>query len=139
MNNEFAAPDSFKKGKSVDFTYSTCRQPYILGFPTDVWLDGELFAGRGKFQEAVSIVRSANSPRWNEIKYYIFDVPSLKAPFEQRMQYLRDTFGEPDAPKYSHIIVVDQTKAKNKDHVLEMLDSVHSKGGEGLMLRRPES
>ena len=55
------------------------------------------------------------------------------------MQYLRDTFGEPDAPKHPHIVVVDQTKAKDKDHVLEMLDTVQNKGGEGLMLRRPES
>jgi DNA ligase 1 len=55
------------------------------------------------------------------------------------MRYLKDTFGEPDAPKYPHIVVVDQTKAKDKVHVLEMLDDVQNKGGEGLMLRRPES
>ena len=27
LNNEFAAPGTFKKGKLVDFTYSRCRQP----------------------------------------------------------------------------------------------------------------
>lgn len=38
-----------------------------------------------------------------------------------------------------HVKVLDHIKAKSRDHVLEMLKEVEESGGEGLMLRKPES
>ena len=65
------------------------------GYPSDMELDGELFGGRGKFQSTVSIVKSAGSERWKEIKYHVFDAPHLaNKPFETRMQAIKEYFDE---------------------------------------------
>ena len=58
---------------------------FIKDFPKDMTLDGELFGGRGKFQKTVSIVKTPGSGRWKDIQYYIFDAPSVKKPFEERI------------------------------------------------------
>jgi len=114
-------------------------------------LDGELFAGRRNFQDVVSIVKAANSPSWKEVKYHVFDVPSAGSePFEKRMDILGRTFldgsQEPEDGarftgecKVECVLVEQQTLVKDRDHVLEMLRDVESRGGEGLMLREPGS
>src|SRR3990172_9234915 len=60
---KFNAPDSYKK--------------YL---PNNVVSDGELFIGRDKFQETISIVRhkTPNEEDWARIKYNVFDVPLSK-------------------------------------------------------------
>ncbi|KAK2166770.1 hypothetical protein LSH36_35g01001 [Paralvinella palmiformis] len=40
-------------------------------YPVNMHLDGELFGGRGKFQETVSIVKNAGSLRWKELEYHV--------------------------------------------------------------------
>jgi DNA ligase 1 len=70
----------------------------------------------------------------------IFDIPSKGSlPFEKRMEELETLFGENGTHVADHFEVVKQIKAKNKDHVLEMLKEVEELGGEGLMLRKPKS
>lgn len=45
-------------------------------------LDGELYIGRQKFQELMSIVKDINpSPEWKKVVYKIFDVPSANVVF----------------------------------------------------------
>lgn len=89
----------------------------------------------------MSVVKTRNSPRWKEITFQIFDVPSMGAnPFEERMEYLKSTFNTAEVKaEIEHVVVVEQTKAESRDHVLSMLKDVEGKGGEGLMLRKPES
>jgi DNA ligase-1 len=104
--------------------------------------DGELFTARGKFDRTISIVKTQNmekelSQRWNEVKYYIFDIPSLKElPFEERMIKLKEIFPK---NKYNHIEVVEQTICQREQHLLDMLNSTENSNGEGLMLRKPKS
>ncbi|KAK2459959.1 hypothetical protein APHAL10511_008044 [Amanita phalloides] len=113
---------------------------FFEDLPKDVTLDGELFGGRRKFQDTVSVVKTINSPHWQEITFQIFDVPSLgEKPFEERIEYLQKTFGPGGPCAKSHIVVVDQVEARDTDHVLERLKEVESLGGEGVMLRRPQS
>lgn len=39
---------------------------------------GELFMGRGKFQQCVSITRRGNADQeWHQITYVIFDAPTV--------------------------------------------------------------
>ncbi|RIA85372.1 hypothetical protein C1645_741635 [Glomus cerebriforme] len=53
-------------------------------------LNSELFVRRGKFQSTISIVK-AGVEEWKNIRYEIFDVPSLgKIPFEDRMNHLKN-------------------------------------------------
>ncbi|KAL5520115.1 hypothetical protein ACEPAG_1775 [Sanghuangporus baumii] len=114
---------------------------FIEKLPKDVTLDGELFGGRGQFQSTVSIVKTPNSPRWQDITFQIFDVPSLGSePFEERLSWLRSTFLKLSGERREkHIAVVEHLKAKNREHVFELLKEVEKEGGEGLMLREPGS
>lgn len=51
---------------------------WIEKLPRGVPLDGELYLGRGRFQEVISITRATVSERdWADIKYMVFDSPSL--------------------------------------------------------------
>ncbi|KZW00121.1 DNA ligase/mRNA capping enzyme, partial [Exidia glandulosa HHB12029] len=128
LGNQFHVPNWFLKGACV------------IDLPTDVALDGELFMGRGKFNETVSIVRAKNSPRWGAVKFHVFDIPSHAAePFEERLKLLEKFFGEGGSHACDHVVVVKQTAVKDRDHVLEMLQAVEAQGGEGLMLRKPKS
>ncbi|KAI5122801.1 hypothetical protein M0805_000144 [Coniferiporia weirii] len=114
---------------------------FIENFPEDVTLDGELFGGRGQFQSTVSIVKTPNTPRWEDITFQLFDVPSMgNEPFEDRYNWLKSTFMRLSGErKERHVTVVEHLKAKSREHVLETLKEVEQLGGEGLMLRKPES
>ncbi|KIJ22572.1 hypothetical protein M422DRAFT_786411, partial [Sphaerobolus stellatus SS14] len=112
----------------------------LAKLPKDVTLDGELFAGRGKFQETVSIVKTINSPHWKEIIFQVFDIPSKgNLPFEERMEILQALFGPSGTHTCAEVQIVKQIKIKQKEHMFKMLKSVESKGGEGVMLREPGS
>ncbi|EJC98107.1 DNA ligase/mRNA capping enzyme [Fomitiporia mediterranea MF3/22] len=114
---------------------------FIEKLPKDATLDGELFGGRGQFQSTVSIVKTSNSPRWNDITFQVFDVPSMgEEPFEDRLDWLKSNFTKLSGERrHGHINVVEHVKAKNREHVLELLKEVEKDGGEGLMLREPGS
>ena len=75
-------------------------------------MDGELFTGRGLFNQTVSIVKTQDSPRWQEVRYQIFDVPSEGSqPFEHRLQTLHDLIdGVKANGPADHLVVVEQTK-----------------------------
>ncbi|KAJ3926404.1 MAG: hypothetical protein NXY57DRAFT_1029150, partial [Lentinula lateritia] len=119
----------------------TPPQWFLDKLPKDVTLDGELFGGRGEFQNTVSIVKTMNSPHWKGITFHIFDIPSLSTqPFEARLEHLKKLFA-PGTGLYASdkVIVVEQEKAKSRKHVLDKLKEIESLGGEGLMLRKPGS
>ncbi|EJD50726.1 DNA ligase/mRNA capping enzyme [Auricularia subglabra TFB-10046 SS5] len=123
LGNPFFAPDWF-----------------LEKLPKGVQLDGELFAGRGKFNDTVSVVKTKNSPHWKNIKYHVFDIPSHGSkPFEERLELLEKLFGPNGSHACEHVVIVEHTVVKDKDHVFEMLKTVESLGGEGLMLRKPQS
>lgn len=119
LGNLFAAPDWF-----------------TAGLPK-VPLDGELWLQRKQFQKTVSIVRRKDqSEHWKQIRYVVFDAPGLKEPFEARMQYLNDLVQE-NGPAYA--IAHEQQRCLGVSHLKDELQRVESLGGEGLMLRQPES
>ncbi|KAH7338308.1 hypothetical protein B0J17DRAFT_661935 [Rhizoctonia solani] len=112
----------------------TPPQEFLDRLPKDVTLDGELFGGRGKFQDTVSIVKTINSPHWKNITFQVFDIPSRGSePFEERVAYLKSLKNIPQ------VHVVEQTMCKSKDHLLETLKEVEREGGQGVMLRQPGS
>ncbi|KAH6908199.1 hypothetical protein BKA70DRAFT_1483664 [Coprinopsis sp. MPI-PUGE-AT-0042] len=118
----------------------TPPQWFIDTLPTDVTLDGELFGGRQKFQDTVSIVKTINSPHWKGITFEVFDIPSKASlAFEKRLENTRGALGEDGSHKSDHVHIVEHEEARDKDHVLERLKEVEELGGEGLMLRKPGS
>jgi hypothetical protein len=79
LGNPFTPPQWF-----INSTYSTAifAQPsltFIPSFffptrtelPKDMTLDGELFTGRGEFQSTVSVVKTINSPHWQNITFQV--------------------------------------------------------------------
>ncbi|KAJ6577021.1 hypothetical protein DFH09DRAFT_1246347 [Mycena vulgaris] len=123
LGNRFSPPDAF-----------------MQQFPKDITLDGELFVGRGKFSATVSIVRTIDSPKWGDIKFHAFDIPSMETqPFEARMDELKSLFGPRGKFKSKQIKIVKQTEARSREHVIQELKAVEALGGEGLMLRKPQS
>jgi len=115
--NRFHAPDWF-----------TAQLPNVM-------LDGELWLGRDMLQETVSIVTTERMDKgWNRITYMLFDVPDIRAPFEQRLEILRKVAGH---IKICHVL--DQIKCTSREHMDQALKVVKSMNGEGLMLRKPGS
>ncbi|MGC3967608.1 MAG: DNA ligase [Pirellulales bacterium] len=100
-------------------------------------LDGELWLARRSFQRTVSIVRRHDEPAdWRKIRYVVFDAPAELALFERRVQMCRDHFQQCPA---LYVDVLEQSACRGRDHLDRELDRIESLGGEGIMLRRPES
>ena len=60
-------------------------------------------------------------------------------PFEERLAYLKKTFGPGGAYESNKVVIVAQEKADSRQHVLDKLKEIESLGGEGLMLREAGS
>jgi DNA ligase-1 len=117
LGNEFFAPDWFKKGLP--------KEP----------LDGELWMGRGNFQLLVGTVkRHVPNENWSKVKYVVFDAPCLNRPFEDRIDEL-----VPLLQKSQWAEELDHIGCTSEGHLQDRLASVIAHGGEGLMLREPES
>jgi len=101
-------------------------------------LDGELWAGRGRFAHAVSTVRSQtpNDVAWHEMKFMVFDLPAQGGDFTARLGVLRRLLPITDAP---WVVAVPQERATTAEALQALLDKTVKMGGEGLMLHRGAS
>src|SRR4051812_1414802 len=59
---------------------------FTCGLP-NIPLDGELWMGRGQFENLVSILKSSTGD-WNQVGYNIFDLPSTNGPYSCRIEQL---------------------------------------------------
>ena len=109
---------------------------FVEGLP-DFPLDGELFAGRGRFQQAVSVARRIDAGEaWRSLSFVIFDAPAVDAGFEDRIAHLEAWFAERSTPLAR---VLEHRPCKGHDDLAAELARIEELGGEGLMLRRPGS
>lgn len=105
---------------------------YFLEDLPNIPLDGELWMGRGKMDILTSTLKSKKVD-WNQIKYYVFDLPELNEPFEMRYETLQKI----KLP--THAMVVEFMKCQGLNHLNDHLDSILEKGGEGIMATEPQS
>lgn len=100
-------------------------------------LDGELWTGRGNFQQTAGIVRSKDHrPEWDAIKFVAFDLPAHAGAFETRQAALRAL------PGTARLLIAEQTLCQSKSHLRRVMQAIVAdggEGGEGVMLRRPGS
>ncbi|MDH6164987.1 DNA ligase-1 [Variovorax boronicumulans] len=98
-------------------------------------LDGELWAGRGRFAHAVSTARSQtpNDVAWREMRFMVFDMPAQSGDFTARLGALRKLLPITDAP---WVVLVPQERATTHAELQALLDKTVKMGGEGLMLHR---
>jgi DNA ligase 1 len=100
-------------------------------------LDGELWIDRKRFQRTVSIVRRQDrSEHWKEVRFVVFDAPACTGDFEARQEYLADSFASRPSP---YAMQCEQAPCTGLGHLKEELARVEALGGEGLMLRQPQS
>ena len=109
---------------------------FMAELPAGIELDGELWMGRGTFEETVSVARSTTpDERWRRMNYMIFDAPKATGGFEQRMEFLKRTL----PANAKHVKAVPQSRCQGTSQLIAERDRVVAAGGEGLMLRKPES
>ena len=109
---------------------------FLAELPKDIALDGELWMGRGKFEETISAVLSQTpDERWKRVRFMVFDAPQVKGTFEQRTEFLREIL----RAENQFVKAVAQERCKGTAQLLAERDRVVALGGEGLMLRKPES
>jgi hypothetical protein len=108
---------------------------YRERMPKGVHLDGELWMGRGRFQETTGYVRRMDrGEHWREIQYQVFDAPSVPGGFETRYAAIGTHIPIP-----IHCSKLPHTPCPNIEVLKQFLAHVEAHGGEGVMLRQPGS
>ena len=125
---------------------------FILAMP-DKKLDGELWVGRENFQ-MMGVVRKKVPilEEWKHVQYVVYDLPDMKKPFSERIKALEKIVREnkkrwddlkKDLPKEFQIEcplkMAKQTIITSEKHMDDMYNSILKKGGEGLMIKDPDS
>jgi DNA ligase-1 len=101
-------------------------------------MDGELWAGRGRFSQAASTVRQQKpmDDAWRALRFMVFDLPAQGGPFDERIpayQQLVASLGQP------WVQAVVQRKVASEAELQALLRQTVKAGGEGLMLHRGTS
>jgi len=109
---------------------------FTSGLP-EVPLDGELWLGRQQFQRTVSIVRRQDGgEQWRQVRYMVFDAPQAGGNFDERLRVMA---GVARIERCPFVRVLDQASCQGADDLRRELDRIAALGGEGLMLRQPDS
>ncbi|HEX5515054.1 MAG TPA: DNA ligase [Gammaproteobacteria bacterium] len=105
---------------------------FTAGWPK-VPLDGELWIGRGRFDEVSGIVRATASDDavWRKVHFMVFDLPAHPGPFEARLMNMRSLLEQAGVPWLQPIA---QFRLKDAAELEARLTEVIAAGGEGLML-----
>jgi len=101
-------------------------------------LDGELWLGRGRFDELSGIVRRASpdDAEWRRVRYMIFELPDAPGDFTERSRQIREIVTRADVP---WLQAVGQFRLSDARSLQRRLDEVVRGGGEGLMLHRADA
>lgn len=103
----------------------------------DVPLDGELWMGRGTFNQTSGIVRRAKPHEgWRYLTYHVFDAPEHGGVYEDRQKYLERVVKK---AKCQFLKKIPVEIVKSRAHLDQTLKKVVDQGGEGLMIVRPRS
>ncbi len=110
---------------------------FTAGWPS-TRLDGELWAGRGRFAQAISTVRqqAPDDAAWRGIRFMVFDMPAQGGPFTNRITALNAAVEQIAQP---WVVAVAQTRATSHAALQAQMRRVVKAGGEGLMLHRGAS
>ncbi|MDP3226488.1 MAG: DNA ligase [Acidovorax sp.] len=110
---------------------------FTAGWP-DTPMDGELWAGRGRFTHAQSTTRQqqAEDAAWRAMRFMVFDLPQHGGSFDERLAALNALVRRLDQ---SWVQAVPQKRVANDAALQALLQRTVRAGGEGLMLHRGSS
>lgn len=117
QGNPFAAPDWFTEA----------LPPFEL--------DGELWVGRESFENTLSIVRRQEAHKdWEQIGYYIFEVPNQPGGLVSRLAVLQAYL---EQQPVAHLHIIPQHPLTHLQSLDATLNALVKQGAEGLVLREP--
>ncbi len=149
-------------GRGSPKVYTYVPEWFTKILPPGIALDGEIWIGRGKFQDTskLSNIKPGSSYSLKEIDgiwsgkngnpviFKVFDSPSHPGPFEKRMRYLYTVVEdrkkcweklEYENKKIFPLQFTGQVKIKTMEQLFRLYEDLTSNGAEGIMLRAPNS
>lgn len=110
---------------------------FLAGLPSTP-LDGELWMGRGKFEQVSAAVRreQPNDEEWRQIRYMIFELPEAPGTFAQRAERIRELAQQAKVP---WLQAIEQFSVVDRSALHQRMKAVVKAGGEGLMLHRADA
>lgn len=100
-------------------------------------LDGELWLGRGQFEQTVSIVNKHRPHSgWQAITYQIFEVPNQAGGLLERLAILQSYLQHFPAP---YVRIIEQVPVKSVEQLQLHLKDLVGLGAEGLVVRNPSA
>lgn len=110
---------------------------FIAALPPEA-LDGELWLGRGRFDELSGLVRrkTARDEDWRQVRYMIFELPEGAGSFSERAERIRAIVARASVP---WLQAVAQFRVADRAALQAKLAEVVAGGGEGLMLHRADA
>lgn len=110
---------------------------FTAGWP-HVPMDGELWAGRGRFDEISALARSGDGSlhAWTGVRFMVFDLPRHRGRFDQRVEHIRILIRHAGV---AWLQPVHQYRVSSRDELDGRLRQVVRNGGEGLMLHHRDA
>ena len=101
-------------------------------------MDGELWMGRGRFEEVSALVRTGDRAArgWTRVRFMVFDLPRHRGRFDQRVQHMRVLTRHAGV---AWLQPATQFRLATSAQLDERLRRVVHAGGEGLMLHHRDA
>lgn len=101
-------------------------------------LDGELWLGRGRFDDVSGLVRRAepDDAGWRALRYMVFERPGAPGTFAERAAELRRSAEQAHWPQLQ---AVPQQSVAGREALQSLFAEIVRGGGEGLMLHRADA
>jgi DNA ligase-1 len=110
---------------------------FVAGWPP-VAMDGELWVGRGRFEEVSGLVRSqrGGDAAWRQVRFMVFDLPGEPGGFGRRLARLQALLAGAGIAWLQPVAQRRHADAASLDAALR---AVTAAGGEGLMLHHRDA
>lgn len=110
---------------------------FTAGWPAEP-LDGELWAGRGRFASAQAAVAAAtpDEAQWRQLSYMVFDLPGAPGGFGARLPALQGAVAKIGK---AWVRAAPQWRVASHGELMAQLHAHDKAGAEGLMLRRDDA
>jgi DNA ligase-1 len=101
-------------------------------------MDGELWIGRGRFEDASALVRAGagDDGAWREARFMVFDLPADPGPFATRLRHMRALL---DHAGIAWLRRIPQFRVQDAGELDAWLARIIAAGGEGLVLHHRDA